>query len=92
MGLRGTSLFAILLISIAPGRPLPSSPYGGFAERPMKALSAEQIADLRAGRGMGLALAAELNGFPGPVHALELAVPLGCLNRKSQLSAALSKR
>ena len=25
---------------------------------------------------MGLALAAELNGYPGPVHALELASPL----------------
>jgi Spy/CpxP family protein refolding chaperone len=76
MGLRGTSLFAILWISIAPAA-FAQQPYGGFAERPIKALSAEQIADLRAGRGMGLALAAELNGFPGPVHALELAVPLG---------------
>ena len=36
----------------------------------------KQIADLRAGRGMGLALAAELNGYPGPVHVLELATPL----------------
>jgi hypothetical protein len=25
------------------------------------------------GRGMGLALAAELNGYPGPSHVLELA-------------------
>ena len=31
------------------------------------------MADLRAGRGMGLALAAELNGYPGPAHVLELA-------------------
>jgi hypothetical protein len=76
MGLRGTSLFAILWISIAPAA-FAQQPYGGFAERPIKALSAEQIADLRAGRGMGLALAAELNGFPGPVHALELAASLG---------------
>jgi hypothetical protein len=41
--------------------------------RPIKALSDEQIADLKAGRGMGLALAAELNGYPGPAHLLELA-------------------
>jgi Spy/CpxP family protein refolding chaperone len=40
-------------------------------------LSAQQIADLKAGRGMGLALAAELNGFPGPIHVLELADKLG---------------
>jgi hypothetical protein len=33
----------------------------------------QQIADLRAGRGMGLALATELNGYPGPMHALEMA-------------------
>lgn len=52
-------------------------PYAGFEARPIKALSDEQIADLRAGRGMGLALAAELNGYPGPSHVLELAEPLG---------------
>ena len=49
------------------------SPYAGMQTRPVKALSEEQLADLRAGRGMGLALAAELNGYPGPSHALELA-------------------
>jgi hypothetical protein len=41
--------------------------------RPIKALSEQQVADLGAGRGMGLALAAELNGYPGPSHILELA-------------------
>jgi hypothetical protein len=39
--------------------------------RPIKALSEQQMADLAAGRGMGLALAAELNGYPGPSHVLE---------------------
>ncbi|MFZ5782093.1 MAG: Spy/CpxP family protein refolding chaperone [Pseudomonadota bacterium] len=48
-------------------------PYGGMQTRAIKTLSDQQIADLRAGRGMGLALAAELNGYPGPVHVLELA-------------------
>ena len=48
------------------------SPYAGAEKRAIKALSDQQIADLRAGRGMGLALAAELNGYPGPVHVLEL--------------------
>ncbi len=50
----------------------PASPYAGWEHRPVKALSNEQIADLRAGRGMGLALPAELNGYPGPLHVLEL--------------------
>ncbi len=49
------------------------SPYAGSERRSVKALSDEQVADLRAGCGMGLALAAELNGYPGPVHVHELA-------------------
>ena len=53
------------------------TPYAGLQTRPIKALSDQQVADLKAGRGMGLALAAELNGYPGPSHLLELAVQLG---------------
>jgi Spy/CpxP family protein refolding chaperone len=49
------------------------APYAGMHQRAIKALSEQQISDLRAGRGMGLALAAELNGYPGPLHVLELA-------------------
>jgi hypothetical protein len=48
------------------------SPYTGMETRSIKSLSNEQVADLREGRGMGLALAAELNGYPGPAHVLEL--------------------
>lgn len=51
-------------------------PYTGLQERAVKALSEQQIADLKAGRGMGLALAGELNGYPGPLHVLELAEKL----------------
>jgi Spy/CpxP family protein refolding chaperone len=53
-----------------------SQPYAGLQDRAVKALSEEQIADLRRGRGMGLALPAELNGYPGPVHVLEHAEAL----------------
>src|SRR5947208_15309227 len=49
------------------------TPYAGMQTRPIKTLSEQQIADLGAGRGMGLALAAELNGYPGPSHVLDLA-------------------
>ena len=55
------------------GSALSQTPYAGMQARPIKALSEQQIADLGAGRGMGLALAAELNGYPGPSHVLELA-------------------
>ena len=71
----------VILISIASalaaGVPAHAQqPYTGLEARPIKALSEQQMADLRAGRGMGLALAAELNGYPGPMHVLELAEPL----------------
>jgi len=52
---------------------LAQSPYAGMETRSIKAISEQQVGDLRAGRGMGLALAAELNGYPGPSHLLELA-------------------
>jgi hypothetical protein len=62
---------ALLLTSAAAANA--QTPYAGMQTRPIKALSEQQVADLSAGRGMGLALAAELNGYPGPSHVLELA-------------------
>ena len=49
------------------------APYAGMETREIKALDSKQVEDLKGGRGMGLALAAELNGYPGPLHVLELA-------------------
>jgi hypothetical protein len=51
----------------------PHQPYASLQSRTVKALSEQQVADLRAGRGMSLALPAELNGYPGPLHVIELA-------------------
>jgi hypothetical protein len=51
----------------------PVSPYAGQHSREIKALSPKEIDDLVLGRGMGLAKPAELNRYPGPLHALELA-------------------
>jgi Spy/CpxP family protein refolding chaperone len=47
--------------------------YAGWPERTIKALSPQQVEDYLEGRGMGMALPAELNGYPGPRHVLELA-------------------
>ncbi len=47
-----------------------------MAQRDIRALSSQQIEDLLAGRGMMLALPAELNGWPGPMHVLEHATAL----------------
>lgn len=47
------------------------SPYAGEQSRSVKAMSDEEIKKYLEGEGMGLAKAAELNGFPGPKHILE---------------------
>lgn len=47
--------------------------YAGMKDREIKALSPEQVQQYRAGAGMGYALPAELNRYPGPMHVLELA-------------------
>lgn len=74
-----TSALAALMIAM-PLVAEPASddpqPYAGLRTREVKALSAAQIDDYRNGRGMSLALAAELNGYPGPRHVLDLAEPL----------------
>jgi Spy/CpxP family protein refolding chaperone len=52
------------------------SPYADLTGRKIKALSADDVTRYRAGEGMGLALVAELNAYPGPKHVLELATEL----------------
>jgi hypothetical protein len=64
-------------LALADARAETRSPYAGQERREIKALSETDIDDLLAGRGMGLAKAAELNGHPGPAHVLELADRLG---------------
>ena len=71
------SLAAAIFLSFIAQVAFAQSPYAGMQTRTIKALSEQQIADLKAGRGMGLALPAELNGYPGPVHVLELSDELG---------------
>jgi hypothetical protein len=51
--------------------------YAGQQDREIKSLSADDIAELKAGKGWGLAKPAELNGYPGPSHVLELKEKLG---------------
>lgn len=55
------------------GARLPASPYTDLLERDIKALAPAEVEALLLGEGMGFALAAELNGYPGPKHVLELA-------------------
>lgn len=72
---------SILLLTLALCMPWPTlaqhshgshTPYAGMQNRAVKSLSDSDIQELRRGGGWGLALAAELNGMPGPAHLLEL--------------------
>lgn len=62
-----------------------ASPYAEHGEREVKALSREEIDGLLAGEGIGMALPAELHGYPGPSHVLDLATELELTS--SQLAA-----
>src|SRR4029079_2796548 len=46
-----------------------AGPYAGQQARGVKALSDEEVSGYLAGAGMGFAKAAELNGYPGPMHS-----------------------
>jgi len=48
-------------------------PYAGQESRRIKSLSEAEVRAYLEGRGMGLAKPAELNGYPGPMHVIELA-------------------
>jgi Spy/CpxP family protein refolding chaperone len=73
-----TYLATFVLVALTAGTALAlgASSYAGQQVRPIKALSAEETRDLLEGRGMGLAKAAELNRYPGPMHVMELAKEL----------------
>lgn len=80
---------AILSICVVPAWSAPGDSYAGQEQRPIKALSDAEQADLLAGKGMGLAKAAELNGYPGPRHVLDLATQLALTSEQRQASEAL---
>ncbi len=71
--MRTASLALAVLLPVAAAHADTPAPYAGEQHRAIKALSPAEIGDLAAGRGMGLAKAAELNSYPGPIHVLELA-------------------
>jgi len=54
-----------------------ASPYTDFGDRDIKALSAEETEGLLQGMGLQMALPAELNGYPGPRHVLDMASMIG---------------
>lgn len=72
-------LYVVLAICAVPFTALaerPAALYAGQEKRPIKALSDDDVAGLLGGEGLGMAKAAELNGYPGPRHVLMLAAEL----------------
>jgi hypothetical protein len=67
------------------------SPYAGQQTRQVKALSQVELDELRDGRGMGMAKAAELNSYPGPAHVLELRDKLALSAEQAATTQALQE-
>jgi hypothetical protein len=84
-----TAGISLLFAGAAAAASNEASTYAGLEHRSIKALSEQQVDDLRRGRGMGLALAAELNHYPGPVHVLEASGALGLSAEQLQRTEAL---
>jgi Spy/CpxP family protein refolding chaperone len=70
----------------------PMQTYAGLEGRRIKALAEPDRAAFVEGRGMGLALAAELNGYPGPMHVLEHADALRLTSAQRAITEALRDR
>lgn len=69
-----------------------AQPYAGQQSRDVTGLSAEDLQAFLDGRGMGLAKSAELNGYPGPAHVLELQKELGLTSEQQrEVEAAFAR-
>jgi hypothetical protein len=87
------TLLAILVampVAVSANAVTPANPYAGQQTRSIKALSPEDIDELRNGTGMGLAKAAELNGYPGPLHVLALTTELRLTSTRCGRSQAFA--
>lgn len=78
--------------SHSPTAPTPTSSYAGEEAREIKALSPQEQRAWLDGQGMGLARPAELNGFPGPMHVLELAAQLELTTQQQETTRRLMER
>lgn len=81
-------IIALLMIGSTPATASDPSPYVAEKSNEIKSLTPDEIDGLLQGKGMGLAKAAELNQYPGPMHVLDLA---GDLQLSSQQIAQTRK-
>ena len=69
-----------------------ASPYAGEESRSIASLSAADVSDLLDGKGWGFAKPAELNGYPGPLHVLQLDDKLGLsAEQRAQVQAIFDR-
>ncbi len=83
--------FAVCLLTTA-STAQDASPYASQHHRDIKALSQAEIEGYLDGKGMGQAMAAELNGYPGPKHVLELADKLELTGEQRRRTRAIFDR
>lgn len=81
-----TAIISILFLLFFPFGTVPAaetvSPYVGQESRAIKALSPKEVNGYLQGKGMGFAKPAELNGYPGPRHVLDMAEQLELSKRQ----------
>ena len=85
-------LLVVIVLASATATAAEQQPYAGLEDRSVKAMSAEEIDALENGLGFSQALAAELNGYPGPRHVLDLADELRLdYTRKAAIAALFAE-
>ncbi len=82
----------ILTVALIGVLTIAASPYRDFADRPIKAMSPEKLDALNTGKGAGYALVAELNGYPGPRHVLDLTSELALTEKQLRTTRDLFNR
>jgi Spy/CpxP family protein refolding chaperone len=80
---------SIAMLVLASSDAPAAASYAGEEGREIKALSPQDVDAYLAGQGMGFAKAAELNGYAGPKHVLELASELSLTNEQRMRTEAL---
>lgn len=85
-------LLIVLAGCAGPTSPSATTGYAHLLDSPVRGLTPGEIQELKTGAGMRLALPAELNGYPGPKHVLDLANDLGLNASQRQAVQSLYDR
>lgn len=87
--MQSSSLFCLVFLVSTAVAAAAEQPDADPETRSIAGLSETQREGYAAGQGMGMALAAELNGYPGPRHVLDLAEELNLSTEQIDRTQAL---